>query len=142
MNIFYWGLVLIHQVFAETLTTFGFRFRIPSGVNILLDTNTRILMIAEIRNEDFIENLDIISYQHKWQCSTVFFQLLACFCNSLVLLSLNCLFFQNIEISDNRYFEKVIILTKIKYSYKMGNFKPSSISCLTYCLIANAIKVW
>ena len=32
-----------------------------------------------------------------------------------------------------------IILTKIKYCYKMSNFYPSSISCLTYCVITNRV---
>ena len=44
MNIFYWRLVLISQVFARTLTTFGFRCKIITvklllfEVNILLDS--------------------------------------------------------------------------------------------------------
>ena len=33
-----------------------------------------------------------------------------------------------------------IILTKIKYSYKMNNFYPSSISYLTYCVTTNLIR--
>ena len=43
--------------FVKTFITFGFRCRIKSvnklvvfGVNILLDTNTKILMIIELRN--------------------------------------------------------------------------------------------
>ena len=32
-----------------------------------------------------------------------------------------------------------IILTKIKSFYKMSNFYPSSISCLTYCVITNRV---
>ena len=35
-----------------------------------------------------------------------------------------------------------IILTKIRYCYKMSNIYPSSISYLTYCVTANVIKVW
>ena len=35
----------------------------------------------------------------------------------------------------------VVILTKIKYCYKMRNFCPSGISYLNYCVTANVIKV-
>ena len=55
MNIFYWRLILINQVFVRSIT-FGFRCRKISvkllvfGVNILLDTNTKILMITKLRN--------------------------------------------------------------------------------------------
>ena len=51
---FHCRLVIINQVFARTLINFGFKrinvkvlvFR----VNVLLDTNTKILMITELRN--------------------------------------------------------------------------------------------
>ena len=35
-----------------------------------------------------------------------------------------------------------IILTKVKYCYKMSNFYPLSISYLTYHVSTNLIKVW
>ena len=35
-----------------------------------------------------------------------------------------------------------IILTDIKYCYKMSNFYPSSISYLSYCVTTNVIKLW
>ena len=35
-----------------------------------------------------------------------------------------------------------MILTKIKYCYKISSFYHSSISYLTYCVTANVIKVW
>ena len=55
MNIFYLRLILINQVFVRSIT-FGFRCRkirvklLVFGVNILLDTNTKILMITKLRN--------------------------------------------------------------------------------------------
>ena len=33
-----------------------------------------------------------------------------------------------------------IILTQIKYCYKMSNFCPSSISYLTYCVTTNVVR--
>ena len=35
-----------------------------------------------------------------------------------------------------------IILTKIKYCYKMMNFSLSRISYLTYCVTTNIMEVW
>ena len=35
-----------------------------------------------------------------------------------------------------------IVLTKIKYCYKMSNFYPASISYLTYCVTTNVVMVW
>ena len=47
--------IIFSQVFARTMPTFGFRYRIVSkllvfGVNILLETSTKILMITKLRN--------------------------------------------------------------------------------------------
>ena len=57
MNIFYWRLVLISQVFARTLTTFGFRCKIITAklllfeVNILLDSKrVNTLKVWWLRN--------------------------------------------------------------------------------------------
>ena len=78
-----------------------------------------------------------------------FVQFLACsykiVTNVLCYLNLICPFFQNIKISDNRYFtssNKWLSFKKIKYCYKMSNFYPSSVSYLTYCLTINVIKGW
>ena len=91
LKIEYFSSVLLNPVFARTLTTSGFRCRIISvnllvfRVNILLDTNTKILMVTKLKNQDFIGILHIILYQHQWQSSTFFFffQFLACICKIL-----------------------------------------------------------
>ena len=63
--------ILINQVFAGTLTTFAFRFRIISvklfvfEANIVLETNTKVLIITELRNKNFIEILHITLYRHQ-----------------------------------------------------------------------------
>ena len=83
LNIFYWKLLLINQSFARTLTTVGFRHRMLSaklllvfGVDILLDTNTNntgIVIVTELRNEDFIRIMHIVLYQNQWQCCAFLF---------------------------------------------------------------------
>ena len=113
MNIVCWRLVLINQVFARTLTGFGLRCRIISvkllvlGVK-MLPLKIRVLLLKFINGKCSIyKNYWLVSKGFVPTSMRVFYnsvQFLACFYKIWCYLNLIYLFFQNIEISYNRYF--------------------------------------